>query len=353
MTMPPTFVEARGRREKARAAGLAPDYWYPVAFDRDIRRGQVVEVKYWGRSIALFRGDDGLLGAVEDRCAHRQLPLSKGDVTGCRLTCMYHGWSYDGTGRLVDVPHSLFGRSMPTARVASYPVQVRYGLVWVFPGDPALVDARPIPDIPELEGPDRWPVLPLHFLWRAHHSMIIENVSDFTHEWLHRKYRPFVGAKLTRCELAADEVLISYEAEVGRGKISGRFIDHRGIDTNAIDLGFRYPYQWSNTGEHIKHWCFVLPVDERTSSVFFLFYFDAHRLPGTRVRLPRSVVRVLLSISKWAFIGPLLSQDGRAVEAEQRAWDTHFREPVPELNPAVGLMQQLIVQKWDEHLARR
>jgi len=205
MTMPPSFVEARGRREKARAAGLAPDYWYPVAFDRDIRRGQVVEVKYWGRSIALFRGDDGVLAAVEDRCAHRQLPLSKGDVTGCRLTCMYHGWSYDGTGRLVDVPHSLFGRSMPTARVASYPVQVRYGLVWVFPGDPALVDAHPIPDIPELEGPDRWPVLPLHFLWRAHHSMIIENVSDFTHEWLHRKYRPFVGAKLTRCELAADD----------------------------------------------------------------------------------------------------------------------------------------------------
>ena len=136
-------------------------------------------------------------------------------------------------------------------------------------------------------------------------------------------------------------------------QISGRFIDHRGIDTNAIELGFRYPYQWSNTGDRIKHWCFVLPVDERTSRVFFVFFFDAHRLPGTPVRLPRAVVRALLGVSKWVLLRPLLSQDGAAVEAEQEAWDRHFSQSVPELNPAIGLMQQLIVRKWDEHLARR
>ncbi len=84
-----------------------------------------------------------------------------------------------------------------------------------------------------------------------------------------------------------------------------------------------------------------------------MFFFDAHRLPGTPVRLPRSVVRLLLAVSKWVLLKPLLSQDGAAVEAEQEAWDTHFGEAVPELNPAIGLMQQLIVQKWDEHLARR
>ena len=264
---------------------------------------------------------------------------------------MYHGWAYDETGRLADIPHDLFGRSLPTVRVASYPVRVRYGLVFIFPGDPALADRHPIPDIPELEGPDRWPSLPIDFVWRAHHSMIIENVSDFTHEWLHRKYRPFVNSRLTHCEMVGDEVRMSYRAEVGRGKISGRFIDHRGIDTNAIELGFRYPYQWSNTGDRIKHWCFVLPLDERTSRVFFVFFFDAHRLPGTPVRLPRAVVRPLLGVSKWALLRPLLSQDGAAVEAEQEAWDRHFSEPVPDLNPAIGLMQQLIVRKWDEHLA--
>ena len=155
-----SFADARGRREKARCAGLSPDYWYAVEYDRRIGRGQVVEVKFWDRSIALFRGDDGALRAIENRCAHRQLKLSLGAVTGCRLSCMYHGWSYDETGRLVDVPHDLFGRPLPTVRVAGYPVRVRYGLVFVFPGRSRSRRVHPIPDIPELEGPDRWPCCP-------------------------------------------------------------------------------------------------------------------------------------------------------------------------------------------------
>ena len=84
----PTFADARSRREKARSAGLSPDYWYAVEYDRRIRRGQVVEVKFWNRSIALFRGDDGGLRALENRCAHRQLKLSLG--TRHRLPPLLH-----------------------------------------------------------------------------------------------------------------------------------------------------------------------------------------------------------------------------------------------------------------------
>src|SRR5256885_8139636 len=35
-------------------------------------------------------------------------------------------------------------------------VKVRYGLIWIFPGNPALADHRQIPDIPELEGDNPW-----------------------------------------------------------------------------------------------------------------------------------------------------------------------------------------------------
>jgi phenylpropionate dioxygenase-like ring-hydroxylating dioxygenase large terminal subunit len=94
----PSFAEARSPDQKVRAAGLHPDYWYAVEYDDRVRRGQVVEVRFWGRSIALYRGADGRLRALENRCAHRQLPLSLGNVTGCALTCAYHGWSYGTTG---------------------------------------------------------------------------------------------------------------------------------------------------------------------------------------------------------------------------------------------------------------
>lgn len=349
-TSPPGFFEARNRRQRARAAGLSPDYWYPVAYDRAVRSGQVTEVTFWNRSFALFRGADGRLAALENRCAHRQLKLSLGEVQGCNLVCRYHGWTYDPGGRVVEIPHDLFGRPMPSFKVGSLPVQVRYGLIWLFPGDPALAEQRRIPDIPELEGKDRWACVPLDFTWRAHHSMIIDNVSDFTHASLHRRYRPFVGAKLTRLEAEGDHVLLAYETQVGRGRISGLFVDRKRVNTNAITLCYEYPYQWSNTGDKIKHWLFVLPIDERTTRAFFLFYFESLQVPLVGVRIPRWVMTPVLGIANRILIGPLLGEDGWAVEAEQKGYETHFNAPLAELNPAVGLFQDLTIRKWEEHL---
>ena len=351
MSAPPTFDEARGRREKARAAGLHPDYLYAVEHERAVRPGAVVEVTFWGTSIALWRDREGELHAVENRCAHRQLKLSLGSVEGCRLACAYHGWGYDGSGQLAHIPHELFGRPMPDVRLRTYPLRVRYGLIWIFPGDPALAHTRRIPDIPELEGRDHWPCVPLDFTWRAHHSMIVDNVSDFTHAWLHRKYRPFEDARLRRCELVGDQVQLSYDTQVGRGRISGRFVNRSRVNTSAMDLCYEYPYQWSNTDGKIKHWCFFLPIDARTTRTFFLFYFESPTIPLTPLRIPRRLMSLVLRVSNRVLIGPLLSQDGFAVEAEQRGWEAHHDRPVPDLNPAVSLFQQLTVRKWEEHLA--
>src|SRR5262249_8472263 len=272
---PPAFSEARNPREKARAAGMHPDHWYAVEYDARVSVGQVVEVVFWGRSIAIFRGTDGVLRALENRCAHRHLKLSIGHVTGCKITCIYHGWSYDQDGKLADIPHDLFGRQFGNVRIRSYPVRARYGLIWLFPGNAARADGTPMPEIPELEGPARWACVPVDFTWRAHHSIIIDNVSDFTHAYLHRRYRPFVTRTLTRCETVGHRVELSYNVIVGDGKFSKLFVDRKRVRTDRMDLAFEYPYQWSNTGDRIKHWCFVLPIDKRTTRAFFLFYFDA------------------------------------------------------------------------------
>jgi len=352
VSAPPSFAEARGRREKARAAGLHPDYWYAVEYDRALRPGALKEVTFWGTSIALWRDTLGQLHAVENRCAHRQLKLSLGSVEGCRLACAYHGWGYDANGQLAHIPHELFGRPMPDVRLRTYPLRVRYGLIWIFPGDPALAETRRLPDIPELEGPDPWPCVPLDFTWRAHHSLIVDNVSDFSHAWLHRRYRPFSDARLTRSEAVGDRVHVSYETRVGRGRISGLFVDRRRVNTDAMDLCYEYPYQWSNTDDKIKHWCFFLPIDERTTRTFFLFYFESLRVPFTGVRIPRALMTPVLRTANRLLVAPLLRQDGEAVEAEQRAYEEHHALPVPDLNPAVGLFQQLTVRKWEEHLER-
>jgi phenylpropionate dioxygenase-like ring-hydroxylating dioxygenase large terminal subunit len=348
---PPQFSGARNQREKARAAGLHPDHWYAVEYDATVPPGRVVEVKFWGCSVAVFRGADGSLRAIENRCAHRHVKLSIGQVTGCTLTCAYHGWTYDADGRLVDVPHELFGRQFSRIKIRSYPVCSRYGLVWLFPGDPALAERAPIPEIPELEGPARWACIPIDFTWRAHHSIIVDNVSDFTHAYLHRRYRPFVDAKLSRCETVGDKVELSYDVVVGDGRFSKLFVDRKQVRTDRMDLGFDYPYQWSNTGDRIKHWCFLLPIDERTTRVFFLFYFDALKIPLTPFHIPRALMLPFLQLANRFLIVPLLSEDGIAVEAEQEAYETSSGAPFIEFNPAVVMFQKLIARRWEEYLA--
>lgn len=349
---PPDFAEARNKRQRVRAAGLDPNYWYAVEFDRAVNRGQVVQVRFWHRSVALFRTAEGRLSAVEDRCAHRQLALSLGAVTGDRLVCSYHGWSYDREGRLVEVPHELFGRRLPNCSLKTFPVRVRYGLVWIFFGDRERADEVPLPEIPELEGQNGWECVPLDFTWRGHHSMIIDNVSDFTHAYLHRRYRPFSEAVLKNVETRDDKVFVSYDAKIGQGRVTGLFVDRGRINTNVMDLCYEYPYQWSNTDGKIKHWCFVLPMAANLTRVFFLFYFEFFKVPFLPIDVPRFLMRPLLSISNRFHIAPLLRQDGWAIEAEQRGYEQHFDAPIVELNPAVHAFQDLTIRKWEEHLAR-
>ncbi len=350
---PPCFEQAGNLRQQVRATGLDPNYWYAVEEENRIKKEEVIEVIFWKKSIALYRAADGSLYALENRCAHRQIKLSLGDVQGCNLVCPYHGWAFDQNGRRANAPqHVALRNPLLKPSIRAYPVKVRYGLVWLFPGDPQLAEQRKIPDIPELEGTDQWACSPLTFTWQAHHSMVIDNVSDFTHAYLHRKYRPFNEALPTQCEIIGDSVHLSYETPIGRSNIAGRFVDHKRIDTNHMDLCYEYPYQWSNMNDKFKHWLFVLPINERTTRVFFLFYFKSLNFPMLPIRIPNFAMTAIMKLSNRLHIIPLLMQDQFAVEAEQLAYEAHWDAPPIEFNPAVRYFQKVTVRKWEEHLAR-
>ena len=65
-----------------RRTGAHPDYWYPLARSRDVKPGKAIARTFAGEPIAVIRADSGKVFALEDRCAHRQVPLSKGSVCG-------------------------------------------------------------------------------------------------------------------------------------------------------------------------------------------------------------------------------------------------------------------------------
>jgi hypothetical protein len=332
---------------------MHPDHWYPAEYDARVLPGQAIDVTFWGKSIAVWRDINGDLHAVENRCAHRQIKLSKGEVRGCTVVCPYHGWTYDGSGRLVDVPHELFGKERPNIKLHEFPLAVRYGLIWFFPGDPAKAATTPLPSIPELEGPAAWACVPIDYTWRAHHSMILDNVCDFTHEYLHKKWQPFHDARLTGIDVQDHRILVDYDTRVGAGFFYDAMIDRRRSGAQHMQLGYEYPHQWSNTDGRFKHWMMVLPVDERTTRCFFLFYYEGLNFPFLPLRIPRRLMKPLLTLGNRLLMRPLLDEDGWAVEAEQEGYETNFDAPIAELSPVVKAFQAFTIRKWEEYLAQR
>ena len=65
-----------------------------VAALSDVPDGGCLAVDAGATSLVLVRrGDD--VRALENRCPHAGAPLSEGFLEGCRLTCAWHGWTFD------------------------------------------------------------------------------------------------------------------------------------------------------------------------------------------------------------------------------------------------------------------
>ena len=57
------------------------------------------------RSLIVLRGDDGVIAAFDNVCAHRGSPLLQGCGNEARITCPYHAWVYRLDGQLIGAPY--------------------------------------------------------------------------------------------------------------------------------------------------------------------------------------------------------------------------------------------------------
>ncbi|MFN3824055.1 MAG: Rieske 2Fe-2S domain-containing protein [Pseudorhodobacter sp.] len=111
---------------------MTEDIWQAVARSRDVAR-RPVRVMLDGAPVVLFRRADGI-AALADRCPHRLVALSGGQVVGDTLQCPYHGWRFDGEGRCVAIPGHI--GAVPRARVLRYRACEHEGAVFLSKGAP-------------------------------------------------------------------------------------------------------------------------------------------------------------------------------------------------------------------------
>ena len=83
----------------------SPNGWFGIGASEDLAVGDVRALRYLGRALALFRGDDGTARVFDAHCPHLGAHLGVGGrVCGDGIACPFHGWCFDGDGVLVEVP---------------------------------------------------------------------------------------------------------------------------------------------------------------------------------------------------------------------------------------------------------
>src|SRR5690242_17312819 len=81
----------RSREAEMSGSYYLHNHWYVAAHSFEISGTKPLARKICDQAVVIFRGEDGNVGILDDRCPHRFAPLSTGEVSGNDIQCGYHG----------------------------------------------------------------------------------------------------------------------------------------------------------------------------------------------------------------------------------------------------------------------
>ena len=337
-----------------RRAGINSNCWYMIAKSSVIQQG-LVKREIWKQPVVLFRTEPGKIHALEDRCAHRLVRLSHGQVKDDKIECAYHGWQFNGAGRCVHIPHLGSRTTLPNCVVRSFPVVEKHGFVWIFPGNPALSDTTAPMEMSEWDDLNEISSF-VTLRTRAHFSYLIENLMDMYHGSLHAQYQVWTAESLKEVVERENQVSAIYQATTYYQvkdllSILQLFIPSlRRLHTVPLTVTYEYPNWKSALGEDFKIYCLICPVNERLTDAYLIHYTSVAKFKGLNnapLAIRRLVKRALSNVAK-KLLANLVRQDVVMIEDEQAAFDQDpLRQPF-EVNRAIRRVQDLVRRQATE-----
>ncbi|WP_008313448.1 aromatic ring-hydroxylating oxygenase subunit alpha [Leptolyngbya sp. PCC 6406] len=351
-TPPLTSTIATSHKEPhLRELGINVNHWYAVARADEVTADKPRGVTLWQQKIVLFRDRNHQVQALEDRCPHRQVQLSHGEVVNGEVECVYHGWRFDATGACTHVPYLGEAQKLPTCTLRRYPVREQDGFIWVFPGDEARLAAEKIEPLalPEWDHLNYIATVSLIDV-ESHYSFLIENLMDMYHGRLHDDLQAWADPVLNTIEESDHRVDVHYHAQSYYRidkiwSVSQLFFPAlRKLHPEDLYVSYVYPNWVSTLGQDFKICCLFCPISP-THTRAYLIHFTSlqafHRLHKLPVAFRRFVKNRLFGAAQKMLDG-LVVQDVLMLEQEQRSFLADPSLKGPELNRALGTVQRLI-----------
>jgi phenylpropionate dioxygenase-like ring-hydroxylating dioxygenase large terminal subunit len=345
------------------------NYWYVGAYSAEVGEKPLART-ILGAPVLLYRTSDGRAVALEDRCCHRNLPLSMGAREGDAIRCGYHGLKFDSAGQCIEIPGQP--QIPPDAKVRTYPVVERWNFIWLWMGDPAERDDSLLPGWQCIDDPalattmgNGEQALPLKCNWELNN----DNLLDLMHVvYVHAD--TFGGAGLDANPVTTERFprsvrMMRWSQHVEPPPLLAQLAGFNGKDTDrwqetvcelpshcTIDAGFaaagaasRDRGGWEK-GVRLRALITATPETETTS---FMFYAQVRNFAVGNAQVSQNFGRTIRAI---------FDDDIRVMEAQQRINSMLPNAPTIEIRcdvPVVAmrrLVMQAAAREHDEVIPR-
>ena len=168
-----------------------PRGWFMIGAATDATN-RPAPIRYFGQDLVLYRGESGAPYVVEAYCPHMGAHLAKNStsyivldgeqVQGESIRCPFHGWRFDNEGKCDHIPYSP--NFIPEqARLKTFPVIERAGILWMWYDNEAGEPAFPLPEFGnhyDAPGWVNWKIDHMGDL-EIHPVEILDNMVDIGH----------------------------------------------------------------------------------------------------------------------------------------------------------------------------
>ena len=150
--------------------------WYVALSSKEVGSKPVGVVRF-GERLVLWRDTKGNVKCISDICCHRGAGLHLGKIHADNIACPFHGFQYDGSGRVQLIPANGKKATVPeNFKVKSCRTYESDGFIWLWYGESEPEEnPRYFDDIKDMAYSG------FSEVWQVHYTRAIENQLDAIH----------------------------------------------------------------------------------------------------------------------------------------------------------------------------
>lgn len=286
---------------------MIENQWYVICESKEITK-KIKAMKRLNKNLVLYRGENGQISCFIDKCTHRSVELSKGNIVDGCIQCPFHGFKFNSTGECVEIPAN--GKKAKVSKrfnLQKFPIKEIDGFVFMYNGIKPKSEVQYFDEL--LDG---FYSRGFNKVWKTHYSRAIENQLDVVHiPFVHKKTigrqnKTLVNGPVVKWDEDKMTFYVLNEYDQGQKPLKpSEIMDYEKL----FSLQFIMPNLWQNRiSDQVRVLAAFAPIDEENTKIYLRFYQSFLTIP---------ILRVMVNEAANLFNRRVLSEDYAVVRTQK------------------------------------